>query len=60
MRLQILQKKKKKERSKKPTDDSKIKYFHSDVMEKIIKNCRGVKKWNDEGFKEHSKIMNKE
>ena len=50
----------KQERSKKPTDDSKIKYFHSDVMEKIIKNCRGVKKWNDEGFKEHSKIMNKE
>ena len=28
--------------SKKPTDDSKIKCFRSDLMEKIIKSCRGV------------------
>ena len=33
--------------SKKPTDDSKIKYVHSDLKEKIIKSCRGVKKCND-------------
>ena len=33
--------------SKKPTDDSKINYVCSDIMEKIIKNCRGVKKCND-------------
>ena len=28
-------------------DDSKIKYLHSDLMEKILKNCRGVKNCND-------------
>ena len=33
--------------SKKPTDDSKIKYVRSDLIEKIIKICRGVKKSND-------------
>ena len=33
--------------SKKTTDDSKIKYVRSDLMEKKIKNCRGVKKYND-------------
>ena len=33
--------------SKKPTDDSKIKYVRSNLVEKIIKNCRGVKKCND-------------
>ena len=27
-----------------PTDHSKFKYARSDVIEKIIKNCRGVKK----------------
>ena len=32
-----------KEISKKPTDDSKIKYARNDLMEKIIKNCRGLK-----------------
>ena len=31
------------ETSKEPTDYSKIKYVRSDLMEKIIKNCRGVK-----------------
>ena len=36
-----------KEISKKRTDDSKIKYVRNDLMEKIIKNCRGVKKCND-------------
>ena len=29
--------------TKDSVDDSKIKYAHSDPMEKIIKNCRGVK-----------------
>ena len=29
------------------TDNSKFKYPRSDLMEKIIKNCRGVKKCND-------------
>ena len=49
-----LQKKKKKlykrteqEISKKSADDSKIKYVRSDLLGKIIKNCRGVKKCND-------------
>ena len=32
-----------KEISKEPTDDSKFKYARSDLMEIIIKNCRGVK-----------------
>ena len=32
---------------KKPTDNKKYKYARSDIMEKIIKNCRGVKKCND-------------
>ena len=30
--------------SKTLTDDSKFKYTRSDLIEKIIKNCRGVKK----------------
>ena len=29
------------------TDNSKFKYVRSDLMEKIIKNCRGVRKCND-------------
>ena len=29
------------------TDNSKFKYARSDLMEKIIKNCRGVRKCND-------------
>ena len=29
--------------TKKPADDSKYKYACSDLMEKIIKNCRGEK-----------------
>ena len=33
--------------TKKPADDSKYKYARSDLMEKVIKNCRGVKKCND-------------
>ena len=33
-----------KEISKKPTDYYKIKYARNDLMEKIIKNCRGIKK----------------
>ena len=37
-----------KEWTKQDTDDSKIKYVHSDLMEKIIKSCRGVKQYNDE------------
>ena len=36
-----------KEISKKPADDSRIKYALNDLMGKIIKNCRGVKKCND-------------
>ena len=35
------------ERAKKPADDSKYKYARSDLVEKIIKNCRGVKNCND-------------
>ena len=27
-----------------PMDDSKIKYVRSDLIERIVKNCRGVKK----------------
>ena len=30
------------------TDDSKIRYVRSDLMEKIIKRCRGVKQCNNE------------
>ena len=33
--------------TKKPVDDSKYKYARSDLMEKMIKNCRGVKQCND-------------
>ena len=33
--------------TKKPADDSKYKYARSDLMEKIIKSCRGVKQCND-------------
>ena len=33
--------------TKKPADDFKHKYARSGLMEKIIKNCRGVKKCND-------------
>ena len=33
--------------TKKPADDSKNKYARSDIMEKIIKSCRGVKQCND-------------
>ena len=33
--------------TKKPADDSKYKYARRDTMEKIIKNCSGVKKCND-------------
>ena len=36
-----------KEINKELTDDSKFKYVRSDLMEKIIKNCRGVKKCKD-------------
>ena len=32
---------------KKPADDSKYKYARSDLMEKIIKSCSGVKQCND-------------
>ena len=32
---------------KQDTDDSKIKYVRSDLMEKIIKSCRGIKQCND-------------
>ena len=35
------------ELSKQDTDDSKTKYIRSDLMEKIIKSCRGVKQCND-------------
>ena len=34
--------------TKKPADDSKYKYAGSDLVEKTIKNCRGVKQCNDE------------
>ena len=30
------------------TDDSKFKYVRSDLMEKIIKSCRGVNQYIDE------------
>ena len=33
--------------TQKPADDSKYKYARSDLMEEIIKNCRGVKTCND-------------
>ena len=33
--------------AKRETDDSKIKYVRSDLIEKMIKSCRGVKQWND-------------
>ena len=29
--------------SRKPRDNYKFKYARSDIMEKVIKNCRGVK-----------------
>ena len=32
--------------TKQDTDDSKIKYVRSDLMEKLIKSCRGVKQCN--------------
>ena len=34
--------------TKKPTDDFNFKYVRSDHIEKIIKNCRGVKQCNDD------------
>ena len=37
-----------KEIDKKSKSDSKFKYVRSDLMSKIRKNCRGVKKCNDE------------
>ena len=33
--------------TKSPEDDNRYKYVKNDVAEKIIKNCRGVKKCND-------------
>ena len=33
--------------TKKDRDDSKIKYVRSDLMENLIKSCRGVKQCND-------------
>ena len=36
-----------KELTKKDRDDSKIKYVRSDLMENLIKSCRGVKQCND-------------
>ena len=36
-----------KELTKQDTDDSKITYVRSDLMQKIIKSCRGVKQCND-------------
>ena len=53
MKQQTLQKNKniyirtESEITKKPADDFKYKYARSDLMEKIIKNCRGVKIFND-------------
>ena len=38
--------------TKDPMYDFKIKYVRSDLMEKIIKNCRGVKNCNDDIDKE--------
>ena len=35
------------ELTKQDTDDSKIKYVRSDLMEKIIKSCRQVRQCND-------------
>ena len=35
------------ELAKRDTDDSKIKYVRSDLIEKMITSCRGVKQWND-------------
>ena len=40
------------ELTKDPMYDSKIKYVCSDLIEKIIKNCRGVKNCNDDIDKE--------
>ena len=42
--------------TKKPTDNHKYKYARSDIIEKIIKNCRGVKKCND-GVNRTKKII---
>ena len=33
--------------TKNPEDDNMYKYVKNDVAEKIIKNCRGVKRCND-------------
>ena len=33
--------------TRKPADDSKYKYARSDIMEKMISSCRGVKQCND-------------
>ena len=33
--------------TKQDTDDFRINYVRSDLMEKIIKSCRGVKQCND-------------
>ena len=33
--------------TKNPEDDNRYKHVKNDVAEKIIKNCRGVKKCND-------------
>ena len=39
-------------------DDSKIKYVCGDLMEKIIKNCRGVKNCNDDINREEKEKEN--
>ena len=71
LKLKILPKNKKREHirnereiSKILTDNSKFKYARSDLMEKIIKDCRGVKKCNDginrikkEGQRENFRIL---
>ena len=36
------------ELTKCPMDDSKIKYVRSVLIERIVKNCRGVKKCNND------------
>ena len=42
--------------TKKPTENHKCKYAGSDAIDKIIKNCRGVKKCND-GVNRTKKII---
>ena len=47
------------ELTKCPMDDSKIKYVCSDLIERIVKNCRGVKKCKNDINREKKKNQEK-